>query len=128
MGFFSWKTADTDESIANIHSDHQNAGRTVYLLQPNGKEPIEETAYNGYGDFGPVDAFAWLAEMNSLGIPGSNVEVRREKGISACCDKDSLKYPLKFSFDKNAVYEDLPESKSCEAQGYFYWLHDEKAA
>ncbi len=128
MGFFSWKTADTNESIANIHSDHPNAGRTVYLLQPGGKEPIEETAYNGYGDFGPADAYAWLAEMNSLGIPGSSVVARREDGIRAYCNKDCLKYPLKFSFDKNAVYEDLPESESCEAQGYFYWLHDEKAA
>ena len=112
MGFFSWNTADTNESIANIHSGHPNADRTVYLLQPDGKAPIEETAYNGYGVFGDVDAYAWLAEINGLGTPGSSIEARREKGISAYCDKDCLKYPLKFSFSNDAIYEDLPASTS----------------
>lgn len=31
-----------------------------------------------------------------------------------------LPYPLKFSFDPGAIYEDLPEAKGCPAQGYFY--------
>ena len=121
MGFFSWKTADTNESIANIHSNHPNAGRTVYLLQPGGKEPVEETAYNGYGDFGDVDAFAWLAEMNGYGTPGSDIQTRRMDGIIAL----DIKIPLKFSFNKDAVYEDLPASESCRQQGYFYDLLDE---
>ena len=103
MGFFSWKTADTNESIANIHSNHPNAGRTVYLLQPGGKEPVEETAYNGYG------------------TPGSDIQTRRMDGIIAL----DIKIPLKFSFNKDAVYEDLPASESCRQQGYFYDLLDE---
>jgi hypothetical protein len=32
-------------------------------LQPNG-ENIEETEYEGYGEFGGVDAYVWLAEQN----------------------------------------------------------------
>jgi hypothetical protein len=32
----------------------------------------------------------------------------------------TLTYPLKFSFNPDAVYEDLPASESCPFQGYFY--------
>jgi len=66
MGFFSWDCADTKDSIMNIHSGAEN--EVVYLLQPNG-ENIEETEYEGYGEFGGVDAFTWIAEQNiSLAI------------------------------------------------------------
>jgi hypothetical protein len=34
--------------------------------------------------------------------------------------KATLAYPLKFSFDESAIYEDLPASEPCEYQGYFY--------
>lgn len=60
MGFFSWKTSDTQEAIRHIHSGDCC---TVYLLQPNGK-PIKEAMYEGYGEFGGVDAYTWLAKMN----------------------------------------------------------------
>lgn len=62
MGFFSWLTADTGESIANRYS--VRLVRPVYLLQPYGKAPIEEPAYDGYGDFGEVNALDWLARAN----------------------------------------------------------------
>jgi len=61
MGFFSWDTADTKDSIMNIHSGAEN--EVVYLVQPKGKN-IEETEYEGYGEFGGVDAYEWLAEHN----------------------------------------------------------------
>lgn len=64
MGYFSWNTADTKKSIANIHSGHKNANKIVYLLQPNGEPPIKEEQYDGYGDFGGVDAYVWLAKHN----------------------------------------------------------------
>ena len=120
MGFFSWKTADTNESIANREAPHPNAGRTVYLLQPNGAPPIQEDDYVGYGVFGGVDAFAWLAEMNGLGTPGLRIEERRSFGARAYLDDVPLKYPLKFSFNKDAVYEDLPASTWDPYQGFFY--------
>lgn len=62
MGFFSWLTADTGESIANCYS--VRLVRPVYLLQPYGKAPIEEPAYDGYGNFGEVNALDWLARAN----------------------------------------------------------------
>lgn len=176
MGFFSWKTADTQMSIANVYSDRPV--RNVYLLQPNGKPPIAEDAYEGYGDFGGKDAYEWLAEQHGLtgreaGIALQYLTVLRHKetdtvyycalhataellkdfGVQARQIKQFgrydelivlndieasindhraagrlaeesmqhlLKYPLKFSFDKDARYEDLPASESCEHQGYFY--------
>lgn len=182
MGYFSWKTCDTKESIANIHADHPNAGRTVYMLQPNGMEPIEQNGYGGYGVFGKRDAFVWLAKMNIseeiISEIEDDIEGIRNLGINIdCCEiyydkskrkyycytnnplhpkitpvqspnfinddggmnlwklwkegklvrktifeafpKD-FKYPLKFSFNKDARYEDYPASKSCRQQGFFY--------
>lgn len=58
MGYFSWLTSDTKESI-RVHKE-----KKVYLLQPNGLPPIEEPCYAGYGMFGEVDAFEWLAMQN----------------------------------------------------------------
>lgn len=58
MGYFSWLTADTKQSI------RVNKEKEVYLLQPNGQLPIKENYYNGFGDFGGIDAFDWLAENN----------------------------------------------------------------
>lgn len=180
MGFFSWKTADTNESIGNIYSDRPSP--TVYLLQPNGKPPIREDAYEGYGVFAGIDAHEWLAETNAksfgydaskltkeefrlIGIglavgsvcqdtetgefwhifsdyrtlvPGHYVAKRFDEPIPKLGDSANnllksgrlvsrdisdvveVPYPLKFSFDKNAVYEDLPASECCPYQGYFY--------
>jgi hypothetical protein len=179
MGFFSWLTSDTEESIANVHTGRE---RTVYLLQPDGQDPICEPAYDGYGEFGGVDAYAWLAEVNapmavingktddeirSLGItmaegvvyrdvqngdlwsvrqeipqglgvpvrnfPHSALAVIPELGMSANDLEDcgrfkrvrlrdylDIKFPLKLSFDKDAVYETLPAAKNCPHQGYFF--------
>ncbi|AXK43809.1 hypothetical protein [Erythrobacter aureus] len=62
MGTFSWKTADTNESIAI--SDSSRGARDVYLLQPGDEAPIKEDDYEGCGVFGGVDAYQWLAERN----------------------------------------------------------------
>ncbi len=111
MGFFSWKTADTGESIANSHSPRCKQ-RAVFLLQPDGEPPVEESWYAGYGMFGEVDAYEWLAERNGGGDRGVGIDLFFRE------DPDAV--PLKFSFDPKAVYEDLPASESCEFQGYFY--------
>ena len=135
MGFFSWLTADTNESIPNI-STRQYAlnPRAVYLLQPSGKPSIVECEYEGYGVFGGVDAYAWLARMNKPeeciiafdeitgGLsPASNAEAdEHDRHIGIDLQLNEIKYPLKFSFDENAVYEDLQASESCPNQGFFY--------
>jgi hypothetical protein len=79
MGFFSWKTADTDESIANEFTDHENAGRPVFLLQPDGQAPIREDSYEGYGTFGGVDAYEWLSEMN-IGVKDRDLGIALDGG------------------------------------------------
>lgn len=177
MGFFSFKTCDTDRSIANIYSG--KPVRTVYLLQPNGDKAIAEPAYEGNGVFGGIDCYEWLAKMNfgdsSLTMLAINADCgayyenddaiflcsmhikpdmesvfrdavkkpnkpivffenyestiaaldgRSMNNAVACSDvwsaKIPLKYPLKFSFDPKAIYEQLPPSEPCEYQGYFY--------
>jgi hypothetical protein len=121
MGFFSWTTADTNESIPSVHSNRST--QTVYLLQPNGRPPIEEECYEGYGVFGGQDAYEWLARQNAeaLGIDLSGLDFDdvRSVGIEMFFDMD-VPVPLKFSFNPKAVYEDLPASESCPNQGFFY--------
>ncbi len=58
MGYFSWLTADTKQSI------RVNVSKKVYLLRPNGQLPIIEDYYDGFGNFGDIDAYDWLAENN----------------------------------------------------------------
>ncbi len=50
MGFFSFQTSDTKESIINVFAG--SGCKTVYMLQPNNKPPIVESQYLGYGVFG----------------------------------------------------------------------------
>lgn len=201
MGFFSWKAADSKESILNVHT---GLSRPVYLLQPHGKPPIEESAYEGSGIFGGVDVYLWLPHAH--GLAGSEapddiyefmesasparLDDLRSAGVSmdvgfACYDTQSneihtvfhelsprlaklvasqtglpihhhrvsyatplpghdgktandlisagvweqrsvrsllggdLPYPLKFSFNPSAIYEDLPASENCPNQGIF---------
>ena len=177
MGFFSWNTADTNDSIPSVYAgdDAPNAGKPVYLLQPNGLPPIKEVAYEGSGQFGGVDAYEWLARINfdsddpRLAINAEcgnyyyckenntyytctmhlepetlamalDIDVSKVQGFSHFeqvqpngetpnmlvknkhweTRKLSLKYPLKFSFNPKARYEDLPASTQCRYQGYFY--------
>lgn len=81
MGFFSWKTSDTKKSIRNIHT---NKCRPVFLLQPNGKAPIGEPGYLGYGEFGGTDAYEWLAEHNlpPQALAKLGTEEKRSAGVS----------------------------------------------
>lgn len=62
MGFFSWLTADTKQSISNNASIR--GARPVYLIQPYNRVPICEPSYEGYGIFGGIDAYEWLAKEN----------------------------------------------------------------
>lgn len=65
MGYFSWLTADTLESIPVAGCDHpDHPSREVWLLQPNGECAIHEPSYQGYGVFGGIDAYQWLALHN----------------------------------------------------------------
>ena len=120
MGFFSWKTSDTQKSISNKYSD--KGALPVYLITP-GNEKIYEKEYQGYGVFDGYDAYALLARWNKPEECNGDEEHDRRIGCAiGCTDKkmESLKYPLKFAENPNYRYEDLPPAKNCRHQGYFY--------
>jgi len=62
MGFFSWKTADTQRSIANMYSSRRTF--PVHVLCPDGMV-ITELYYEGYGKFGGRDIYALVAIWNT---------------------------------------------------------------
>lgn len=120
MGFFSWRTSDTGKSISNCYS--KRGALPVYLVTPD-NEYIYEDEYNGYGIFGGQDAYALVARWNCPEQCNGDDNHDREIGILiACYDEDNakLKYPLKFTEDKNKKYNELKPAKSCSRQGYFY--------
>ncbi len=92
----------------------------MYLLQPNGLPPIEEPAYQGYMHFGGIDLFIWIAKINNIeGL--TTDEAYRDAGLALLYDEnrgDDIYLP-RFSFDKYAVYEDLPDAEFCPYQGFF---------
>jgi hypothetical protein len=91
------------------------------MLQPAGKPSVKEVAYEGYGEFGKVDVFEWLAKHNLpealLRELHNDTEALRDCGCML--ENSECRYPLKFSFDKNAIYEDLPASEYDPSQGFF---------
>ena len=120
MGFFSWKTCDSDESIANNCSTRPTL--TVHMITPDGRVFTEED-YEGYGEFGGKDFYELLAELNGLGSDGS-------AGIDLCFKSNSngdntpgVIYPKlveDLESDVVAQYNSLPNPETCEAQGFFY--------
>ena len=120
MGYFSWKTCDSDESIANECATRPTF--TVHMIAPDGRVFTEEN-YEGYGEFGGKDFYDLLCELN--GLSGD-----RSAGIDLCFkdnpsgdDTPGVIYP-KFVRDLEddvvAQYKRLPNPESCEHQGFFY--------
>jgi hypothetical protein len=112
MGFFSFKTADTNESIPNAYSIRDPF--PVYMFA-NTHRVYEEHNYQGMGIFGGYDFFVLLAEMN--GYPSD-----RRKGIDLYySDRDDIMYPQLLKnkeYPTHAEYFRKPEL--CEIQGFFY--------
>jgi hypothetical protein len=130
MGFFSWKTQDTDKSIANEHSN-RNTFR-VQMIDNKGNVWTEDN-YDGYGRFGGKDFYELLAEMNGF------VSDKYEKGTDEYTDEArGFGISLAFSKDNHSgvgtegvLYPNLIEQAdgwfynesgpdNCEYQGYFY--------
>ncbi len=112
MGLFSWKTADTEESIMNKWS----GSKQTYILSPDGQN-IKLPPYDGYGKFGEFCAYSYLAKIN--GLPANF-----DQGIKLQFSKEKPAdfYPLKFSFNSQARYHDFPASADCPLQGHDWSL------
>ena len=109
MGFFSWKTQDTDKSIANHYSNRSTF--TVHMLDDKGNSWTEDN-YEGYGEFGGKDFYELLAEMNGL-------DSDRQLGIKlAFSDKPYISPNLVERIQGWEYTSDEPEN--CENQGFFY--------
>lgn len=68
MGFSSFLTADTKQSIYNRHSKHYEENKPVYLLMPGGGSNIKLFNYDGYHTFettnGNVNIYEKLFYLN----------------------------------------------------------------
>lgn len=110
MGFFSKLTCDTFESIPN---NYVAKPKPVYLLQPNGKPPIKESEYSGYGIIGGIDWFEWLVAINAehlnLNVEALTLDEIRNIGISLDCgtcfiDQETSQIWCVFHDGRNALY------------------------
>lgn len=133
MGFFSWKTQDTDKSIANQYSNR----KTFRVQMMDNKGNVwTENEYEGYGVFGGKDYYELLAEMNGFvsqkGLTYESdgeayTDEARGFGISLAFSKDNhsgiategVYYPNLVEQAKGWVYE-MGGPDNCEYQGYFY--------
>jgi hypothetical protein len=127
MGFFSWETSDTERSIPNKYSHFDTF--TVHMITEDG-QVFTEHDYDGYGVFGGKDFYILVAELN--GLTAKSDDLLRSKAIDLCFENNpSGDYNGKFKLPKlvenlpskenwQKVWDNLPYSKSCEKQGYFY--------
>lgn len=114
MGFFSWKTQDTNRSIANCYSNRPTF--PVTMTDDKGNKWTEKE-YEGYGEFGGKDYYELMAEMNGFGSD-------RSKGIDLAFDGCSMGESKKWKHpnlneDQNLEWRNECPT-GCEAQGYFY--------
>jgi hypothetical protein len=131
MGFFSWKTQDTDKSICNEHSNRKPF--RVQMMDNKGNVWTEDN-YDGYGRFGGKDYYELLAEMNGFVSQmeyekdsWEYTDVARSYGIGLAFSKnngsgvatDGVYYPNLVEQADGWVYE-MGGPDSCDFQGYFY--------
>ena len=111
MGFFSWKTQDTDRSICNQYSCREPF--RVIMTDDKGNKWIEDN-YDGYGRFGGKDYYELVDEMNG-GTGDRLVGIDREFKTE--------QYPNTIfpSLSEDGRYYDGKPAESCDVQGFFYY-------
>lgn len=144
MGQFSWLDCKTNEQIV----DGKRRDVYVLIPQEFGGGHIKETCYDGYGRFGGHDIYDLIVDWNidyldqvyanedtwhcdliknmhdDFAKLKNGEQISREKrifGIAlACYDEDNvrLRYPIKITHDKDAVYEYCAPSMSDPNQGW----------
>jgi len=108
MGFFSWKTQDTNRSIANCHSSRKTFPVT---MTDNKGNKWTSKFYGGYGEFGGKDFYELLAEMNGE-------ESDRDIGIGLYFGKEPFLSPNLHEYPDAKWENRAPQD--CEYQGFFY--------
>lgn len=113
MGFFSWKTNDTNRSINNRFCGKSTF--TVILMDDKGGEWCEDF-YEGYGDFGGKDFYQLLAEMNGFSdrLEGTALAF----GETSRADRGEILWPNLVE-DPEWRWRNVAP-KDCPVQGYFY--------
>lgn len=115
MGVFSWKTQDTDRSIAVTGNTANRPTFTVYMFDNKGNVWKEDN-YEGYGKFGGKDFYELLAEMNGKKTRDEGIKIAFHSGNKPFFSPNLAESPnWKWSNG---------EPESCECQGYFYWDED----
>jgi len=112
MGFFSFKTTDTGESIPNIYS-HRHPIRVV-MKDNKGNYWVEED-YDGYGIFGGKDIYELIAEMNGKKTRDEGIDLffsHQEGKIDKILTPNLLRHGE--AEWKDVILED------CDSQGYLY--------
>jgi hypothetical protein len=113
MGFYSWKTLDTNKSISNIYSS--KGALPVVMVNPLTGEMFEETSYEGYGEFGGKDYYELLAEINGKST--------RSDGIHLECENtEEYISPLLLELNNKDNWKQYVGKKCiiCNKQGFFY--------
>jgi hypothetical protein len=114
MGFFSWYTQDTYESIANKYSTRPTS--TVYMIDDKGNRWREDN-YEGYGVFGGKDYYELLAEMNGLASDrDAGIDLAYKDSPDGC--NPNCKFPNLVEDPNWEWTNEAPES--CFYQGYFF--------
>ena len=114
MGFFSWKTQDTDKSISNSSSSRDTF--VVRMTDNEGNSWVEDQ-YEGYGEFGGMDYYELLAKMNGL--------KDRDDGISLALNEEGIKFLAPNLNEYECEWTDT-EPECCDDQGFFYYDDDEE--
>ena len=119
MGFFSWETQDSNESIAN-HYSNRSVFR-VYMHDHLGNV-WQEDKYDGYGVFGGKDYYELLAEMNGRGSDRSQAIDLAFNDNPTGIHTPEVLFPNLFRWKKDDWIEayEAKGPESCEHQGYFY--------
>jgi hypothetical protein len=114
MGFFSFKTQDSDRSIPSEYSDRSTF--TVTMTDDKGNK-WTEPKYEGYGVFGGKDYYELLAEMNGKTDRNDGINLANPNVHGEAISK-GIKFP-NLTEDANHIWIDT-EPKECEHQGFFY--------
>jgi hypothetical protein len=118
MGFFSWKTMDTEKSIPNKYSDRDTF--RITMTDDKNNRWLEKE-YEGYGVFGGKDYYELLDEMN--GGVGD-----RDEGIIKADPNGGSKNPdiIYPSLTEDGAYRGPRGPETCDNQGYFYDEDDDE--